>query len=350
MTPGRARLPRLPAVLAALAAGAAAAQDPPRLPVHVDRVLVDARILDTRGRELRGLGPSDLRVEIDGRPARLESVEWVAGEGHSPAASPVEPPPPPRAPGLEDPSDSETGRLVVFLFQKDFFEPGRLGGLLRMKEYAAEFARKLGPGDRAAVLTYDSRLRLHLDFTSDKERLEEVLRHALLRDEPAEVPAEPGATLAGRLDPLAARRAATMEKGLEVLARALLDLPGAKSLVFLGWGLGRLQGGLFAMENDYDAARHALLRSRTAVFALDVSNADYHSLELGLQQVAEDTGGFFARTHIHPGVAMARLRGALAGHYVLALERPAGSAGTHRVAVQLVGRKGTVLARSSYVD
>jgi len=342
-------------LLSILATGPPAAwsqERPPFLaPVRVDRVLVDARILDPRGRELRGLGPEDLRVEIDGQPARLETVEWI---------SETAPLPPTRGQGGVGPSPERdalashpgevSGRLVVFLFQKDFFERGRLKGLVRMKDYAAEFARQLTPRDRAAVLTFDSRLRLHLDFTSDRARLDDALRHAILRDEPAEVAPGSGPALAGRLDPDAARRAATPEKGLEVLGRALEKLPGAKSLVFFCWGLGVLQDGTVQMRADYGAARQALERSRTAVFALDVSNADYHSLEVGLQKVAADTGGFYARTHLSAGIAMDRLSGALSGHYVLALEKPPGSRGSHRVAVDLVGRRGTVLARSTYVD
>ena len=62
------------------------------------------------------------------------------------------------------------------------------------------------------------------------------------------------------------------------------------------------------------------LRTRpgTTVFSLDVTNADSHSLEVGLERVAEDTGRFYAKTHqFLPGI-MRRLRLALSGHYVLA--------------------------------
>jgi hypothetical protein len=47
---------------------------------------------------------------------------------------------------------------------------------------------------------------------------------------------------------------------------------------------------------------------------------------------------------------MDRLNGALSGHYVLSLERPLESRGSRRVAVDLVARRGTILARSTYVD
>ena len=341
--------PRLRAAsILVLAPVVAGPQDATLLPpVHVDRVLVDARILDPRGRELRGLRPEDLRVKIDGKPARVESLDWISETAlHGPRSSPA-----PLPPGKEAAPPAEVpGRQIVFLFQKDFFEPGRLKGLIHMKEYAADFAERLTPRDRAAVLVFDSHLRLHLDFTSDRRRLREALRFALLRREPAEVESGSGPSLGRLLDRTAARNAATTEKGLEVLGQALEKLPGPKSLVFFCWGLGSLQGGNFQMDPDYGPARRALERSRTAVFALDISYANYHSLEVGLQQVAADTGGFYARTYDSPVVAMDRLSGALSGHYVLALERPAGSRGSHKIAVDLFARKGTVLARSTYVD
>jgi hypothetical protein len=47
---------------------------------------------------------------------------------------------------------------------------------------------------------------------------------------------------------------------------------------------------------------------------------------------------------------MRRLAGALAGYYVLFVEKPEVGRETHEIEVQLARRKGTVLARSGYVD
>jgi hypothetical protein len=84
--------------------------------------------------------------------------------------------------------------------------------------------------------------------------------------------------------------------------------------------------------------------------ALDVTEADAHTLELGLQQVAEDTGGFYERAYTSPIGAVDRIANAIAGYYVLSFDKPPGPAGAHKVDVSLVGRKGTVLARNGYVD
>ena len=147
-----------------------------------------------------------------------------------------------------------------------------------------------------------------------------------------------------------------MEQALLVTARALAKVPGAKALVIFGHGFGRLGlvglGGLptgVSFDREYGQARDLFMSGRTAVYCLDTTRAAAHSLEAGLRQVAADTGGFFVRTNDFPGAAMRRLGEALAGRYEIAVEKPALPPGEHRITVELVGRKGLVLARRSYV-
>ena len=104
------------------------------------------------------------------------------------------------------------------------------------------------------------------------------------------------------------------------------------------------------MTHEYEPALAALSRAGVSVFTLDLTDADYHSLELGLQQMAEDTGGTYARTHLFPANALRQLEAALSGHYVLSFERPPLPRGEHRMRVRLSGRHGTVLARRTYLD
>ena len=82
-----------------------------------------------------------------------------------------------------------------------------------------------------------------------------------------------------------------------------------------------------------------------------MTDADYHTLEVGLEQVAADTGGFYAKTHLFPAQAMARLEGAMAGHYVLAFERAAEPARGAPGRGEAGGEEGRAcLAKDSYVD
>jgi VWFA-related protein len=219
-----------------------------------------------------------------------------------------------------------------------------------MKDRAASLLDSLGPRDHVAILVYDSHLRLHADFTTDRSLLRRAILHSVVQEWPKPIAAGPFPSLAALLDQQAAREADTPETALLVLARALEPLPGAKSVVLFGWGLGHLVGGTVQMQNNYGDVRRALAEARATVFSLDISDADYHSLEVGLEQVAEDTGGFYMKTHVNPGAAMSRLTEALAGYYVLTFEKPPGRHGSHHVSIGLVGRRGTVLSRNGYVD
>jgi VWFA-related protein len=331
-----------------LAAALRADEKVPRLldRVEVSRVVIDARIVDGSGRPVLGLKPENFRVEVDGEPIRLDSVDWIGGGRKEPAAAP-------ETPTVllpdEDGEDPPPGRLTVILFQRDL-ERSRITGFMKTRKLLTAFVDDLGPDDYAAVLSFDSRLRPHIDLTSDRARLRHVLLNKVLVQWPPPVEPGPPPSLLARIDPRAAADAATPEKALLLIARALEPLPGAKSIVWVGWGMGSLGGGFFSMGPEYQEAARALSRSRTSVFALDVTEADYHTLELGLQQVAEDTGGFYERAYTTPIAAVNRIAHAISGYYVLSFDKPPGRSGTHKVSVSLVGRKGTVLARNGYVD
>ena len=106
------------------------------------------------------------------------------------------------------------------------------------------------------------------------------------------------------------------------------------------------------MESKYVAARQALESARASVFSIDFTQADSHSLEAGLGQVAGDTGGFYAKTFHFPRIAVDRLQKTLAGHYELEVRKPDIKVrGTHSIEVEVPSqRRAAVLARSTYVD
>jgi len=210
------------------------------------------------------------------------------------------------------------------------------------------FIEGLTPRDRVAVLSFDSQLKIWLDFTSDRDAVRRVLQHDILLAEPRPVQEITGVSLSRRLDRATASKIYTIEKALHRIADAVRDVPGSKSIVLIGHGFGRLGWTGVTMEHGYEEARDALMAARASVFSLDVTNADYHSLDAGLQLVARQTGGFFARTHLFTEQAMNRLASVLAGYYVLFLEQPKVGIGTHDVDVRLTRRQGTVLARDSY--
>jgi VWFA-related protein len=323
----------------------ATAQDPPRFTdkVEVARILLDVRVIDPRGRPLLGLEPANFEVKIDGKVARVESVQHISGE--APAG--------PATTQSTQLQQAMAGRLVVFLFQKSLHR-SRIPGLMLMLQ---ELRRSLGtfpPNDRVAVLRFDSRLELLLDFTQNRDLLRRAFEHDVLFGNETDPGEPPVPSMRSALDRERGAPPYSMEESLLRIAEALAPLPGPKSVVVVGHGFGTLSSMGSSMgvtlEPAYDEAREALQRARASVFCLDVTNADYHSLETGLRVVAEDTGGIYQRTHVFSQAALDRVMAALDGQYVLFVEKPPLSPGPHRLNVRLKGRDGVVLAASTYVN
>lgn len=325
---------------------AAADLPPPGAPKVVERIEVAlesvvARVLDPDGTPIVGLGAADFRLIAGPHDLPIEGVEWVGRE--APAAVDASPsnaaeatelaasqppvalaPPPP-------------GKLVLFFVQSDFHD-SRLSGHVRMSGRAVELIDTFADEDRAAVVSFDSRLKLRADFTRDRERLAEALQASIRTGPEPRIREQPEPSLRRHWKSREARDAATPERALEVAVRALVPLPGEKVVVFLGWGLGNLTPIGVRMPPAYDDALRALEAARASVFVLDVSDADFHSLEIGLKQVAADTGGTYSKTHLFPEAATRRLARALEGHYLLYYRRPADLPPDARLRVELVRR------------
>jgi VWFA-related protein len=318
---------------------------------RVERVIVDAYVIDSRGNPIPDLGLGSFRLRVDGKTIRLESVDWVPAE--KPEATPVESPSGEAdttfAPGFPE---IPPGRLLLFFFQTDYTQ-ARLVGLFRMGIQARRFLDTLLPTDRVAVLSFDSHLKLRQDFTNDRAKIRAAINASLRTGPPPEPDPDASPSLARAFDFRAARKAVTPEKAFAIISRAARPIVGAKSLIFFGWGL-QIIGGAYGANprdiRDFQEALPALAAARINIFTLDVTDADYHSLEHTLQNISDLTGGFYLKTHQFANVAMDRVRRAISGHYVLVFPKPDGPRGVHRIDVALADRKGQVNARQYYVD
>jgi len=339
-------------MLTGLGAASGTQQPPARPPqmtekVDVSRVVVDVHVLADDGSPILGLRASDFRVLIDGRPAVIDQVRWASDsiatqvtQAESSATNRLD----------HAPVGLPAGRQIIMLVQRDL-EPSRFQGLVTLLRRAVGFVDGLHRDDRVAVVSFQSHLDLWTDYTTDHAVLRALMERRLLTQAPpADVAQGEGPSLSLAFDRSAGRRASSMEQALVVLARALDSLPGEKWVVVFGFGFGRMLSGMVAVDAEYGEASQLLMKARAKVFCLDVTDAASHTLEAGLQQVAADTGGFYARTNEWPGLAMDRLGLALSGRYEVALVKPDLPRGEHAITIQLVGRTARVLARRAYRD
>ena len=329
----------LAGVLLAIALPATAQQPQFEERVEVLRVVLETRVVDTHGDPVTGLGAADFTVTVGGHPAEIETAAWVGTTYDREAVAEA------LLAGKDlPPVTPRPGRLFVLLYQLGW-DRTRIVGHVRMGRHIGTFLDTLGPDDRVAVAAFGSQLRLLLDFTSDRDAIDEAVKVTAIHKETGRPHRTGSPSLAAALDWRAAEDAATPEAALLVIGRALRSIPGPKTLLWIGGGLGTLhQMGITVEAADYGAAQQALARAHTTVFTLDITEADYHSLERGLQQVAEDTGGTYAKTHIFPDIALEMLERTLAGHYELVFPVPDElSGGVHEIKVSLTKARGRVL-------
>lgn len=322
--------------------------------ITVERIIIDARVTDASGDPILNLGPGDFQVRVDGKAAEVAAVSWIPETvaARELASIDDEAPPASAAPAANFDEPLPQGRLFIYFVQTDFArENPRIAGQMKFLPYARQMIEALEPGDRVAVFSFDSHLKFRLDFSDRKSDIERALEQAMLIDEPPPPRPVPSPSLARRLDAGEMKRATSSDIALILIANAVRNIPGPKSMLLFGWGLGHRVGKTVVMDSKYPIARYALESSRVTVFALDTTIADYHDLEFGLKRAAADTGGFYAKTHVFPQIAVDRLQRTLAGHYELEVRKPAGlRPGTHMIDTRVKRRGAVVMARTSYQD
>ena len=318
----------------------------PRFDERVDVRLVPlvVRVVDRRGRPVTGLGPENFTARVAGRKRPIQYVDWVDSGAALPAL----------LRDLDRPArlwarpEELPGKLVVLFYQSDL-QRARLKGQLLLRPRVRDFLEMLDPHDLTAVVSFDSHLRLVQDFTRDPTLLTAATERAVLRGGLPPVRSVTPPSLAEHFDPRAARAAASPEEALSLLGEALAELPGEKILVYIGWGMPHSSGVGAGASSEYGEAVSALSRARASVFVLDVTEADFHGLEIGLKQVARDTGGTYFKTYPLSGVAVEKLASTISGYYVLYVSVDDLPRGSHPVSVRLKDARGSLLNRTTHI-
>lgn len=358
-------------------AHAAASPVPPGPPppfgdeITVRLVTVVARVVDGAGNPILGLLPGDFRVRVGGSEVPVAAADWashgeVAGQAAGSAGVPAAPaqtasvlPAPPAAAGsapssLPSPAapvvapEGPPAKLVVIFVQADNNSPARVRGHLHTLPFLHELLDSLQPEDLVAVVSFSSHLKLWQDFTPAREPVPQAIYQAIRfgASPPAPRVAPGSLSLARHLDFRAALDAASPERALAVTAAALAALPGEKVVILLAWGLGSYNPMSGAqMTPAFAPAVRALAAARATVFALDVTEADSHDLEVGLRGIADATGGTFDKTNLLPALAIRQLARTISGYYLLTLDSASLPQSGGSVEVELRGRRGTVLLR-----
>ena len=235
----------------------------------------------------------------------------------------------------------------MFLYQKhpDLTD---VEGFIKLRRDIENLANVVRQPDRVAVLSFDTSLHYWLDFTNDVDSIRQVMTHDLIVAKPPIVKIGTFPALTARLSPQAAALTYSIEKSLRLLGTALESLPGPKTIIIFGYGMGTWLPafGAVQMSPDYGETLAELERARVSVFCVDVTKAEYHPREEGLRSIATETGGFYVQSYGAP--VYDRLAGVLAGYYVLLVVPPDAQKGQRRIDIELVHHRGTVVAKHMY--
>jgi VWFA-related protein len=232
---------------------------------------VDAVVSDAQGRPLTGLQAADFAIQVDGKPEKIETCEYRAGQ-------PL--------------------HLVVIVDDLSL----SLAHLNEARRELRTFVATLRPSDEAAILRTGSGVGALDRITSDKAELDAAITRASYNPESAVAPAT--AFTAGALG--------LVRSALE----GLLSMPGRKSVLLIS---ERLRDPARGGQTGWSVRLTPLANRASAVFyAVDMDTAVEQPLQLdqGVADVAKDTGGeFLDRGRL--GVALSRLASDQSGYYVL---------------------------------
>ncbi|HET7699143.1 MAG TPA: VWA domain-containing protein [Vicinamibacterales bacterium] len=379
----------LAVLAAALLLASAPGQDPQQPPrttfrSSVDLVPVDVSVIDRNGRPVPDLNASDFTLEVDGKPRRIASAQFIAVERAA-----AEAPPAPRE--FDSNSGASGGRLFVLVIDTGNISAG--GGRPAI-EAAKRFVGRLNRSDRVALVTIPG-ADAQIDFTAHhalvQTLLERVVGQATERSGPQRVGVAEALAFqrgdqmttssvvdrecstdlmsitresclqllsneAEQLLSISRERTRNSMTALRYLFERLATSDTPKTIVFISEGLliDREIADISWVGPRASAAHVALYVLQVEPPEMDASSsrtspsrgADREILRRGLDQLAGMARGDVFRVVANADFAFQRLALELSGYYLLSFEPEPGDRDgrPHRIRIDV--RRGDLLLRS----
>ena len=348
--------------LGVLLSGVAVAQDPEGNfgdELYVTEVLLDVLVTDDDGNVILGLGPEDFMVDEDGQTVDLQSVTFYSNRAI------LESPQQLAAKGLSVDRAPQPRYFVLFYQEQQRVNPD-VPGLLQRQLQAARESRswvenELLLDDYVAVVSYDTKLKIHRDFTRDKAQVLTAIDSAVTGQDPganwpSRIPAD-RASLRARLPQGKELRRSTRNvyDALTVLADAAGSFVGRKNLILFSTGFGQLNSfGQYKPDiRYYKPTLERLNSNNVAIYSVDLwpSDGSFHALGGGLNQIADETGGRYYSVFNNFDAPLEKIAAENSGYYLLSYRsrHPAGSSGYQKVSVALKSPDLKVRAREGYL-
>jgi VWFA-related protein len=327
--------------------------------IQVTEVLLDVLVSDADGNVVVGLDAGDFVVEENGQPVHVASATFYGSQQllSSPAL----------AGRLHPDSTAADGRFFILFFH-DLRREAPV--LMREQRNAAAQSRRwleesLSDQDWVAVVSYYAKLRIHQDFTRDRELLSAALDSVSRGEDPGatwsiatQVGEEPSLTRYLAQGKELRKQTGRIQDGLKVLAEAAANTRGRKNLVFFSIGFGDVDRfGWRPDQRYYPPAQQALNDANVAVYAVSLAQGSFRrdpvieALSHSLSQLAIDTGGRHYQTFANFAGPLKEVVADNGGYYLLSYsaEYPAGDGGYREVTVATTNPTLRVRARDGYL-
>lgn len=341
-------------VVLTLAAAPLAAQKEPAETfenlVEVSEVLIDVLATDAEGHVVRGLTQDDFIVEERGEPVKLTGFSYYTTRYGDEGSAAGEVP---------------ASRYFVLFFHDPVPNAAYQARRIRQKLVAARDAQSwietgLSGSDWVAVVSWDSRLKVHQDFTQDRQALVFAIEQAMTHGDPEKLDPRrptPAAGLPSLLRHLPSgkalrRESQSMNGTLSLLAGALGYIVGRKNLLLFTHGFG---------QSDEVAQERYRFPERDPKIALNDHNVAVYPIHLGgrgsgqpqsgyLAELAESTGGFYYENLDEFVTPLTTIGDESFGYYVLSYQshHPAGEIGYEEIEVRARDESIRIRARRGY--
>ena len=354
----------IPLLAAALPVAAPAQQEPVEEvfaeELEVTEVLLDVLVTDKRDRIIVGLGPDDFVVSEEGEGVEITSVTFYSSKWLRESSELLS------NQGAAIETVPQDRYFILFVQEQPHHSISRPSLFDRQMKAGRQLARWLveeaQPADRVAVVSFRGRLKVHQDFTTDREALLEAVEGAVRGRDPEKIP--PSRRREVEIDPPALsslpagkelRRASKdVYHALRLVAGAVKGVPGRKNLIFLGRGFGDIGSfGNYRREfSKLSPTLNALNDANVAVYTLDVTPPGVvYNLQISLRDLAAATGGRFFYNQQNFTSPLKEISDLTSGYYLLSYEsrRSASETGYQRVRVGTRNPEFRIQARQGYL-
>jgi len=341
---------RITVLLLSLLAVSAFAQQPKvSEKVDVNLVLIDATVTDKTGHQILGLDKNDFVVMENGKPVPVDTVDYFTNRISVDTR--------------EEKAAYKVDRVRddrYFIFFLDKPEGDQLFDQLTRARLAVKkfIDQRMKPGDLAAVVAHDVRLRVYSDFTDNKKQLKAALdtaaTHALGLAGPVGTPDQPSIMRNIDRDRMM-NHTGNVYEALELIGNATRSIKARKELVLFSQGIlandEEVRGSMLLNQSRYYKPMiEALNGANVTVYPTNINLDANDVVHQTLTRLANETGGEYFRLNVGFDNPLKKIEGTSSGYYLLAYYSPhaPGEHGFQKVSVALKNPEFRVRSREGY--